>query len=71
MNIGTVPAYLVCRGGVQGSSDEWNPLLAPVPLLEGDTHHKEEEGWGGEGQGGEGERWGKGRRERGDGRAGT
>ena len=45
--------YLVCLGGgVEGSSVERGPLLALVPLLEGDTHHRGrgEEGRGGEGQ---------------------
>ena len=41
--------YLVCLGGgVEGSSVEWGPLLALVPVLEGDSHHR-----GGEGRGGE------------------
>ena len=44
--------YLVCLGGVWGRSEEQG-LLALVPLLEGDTHHREE----GHGRGGmEGER---------------
>ena len=39
--------YLVCLGGgVEGSSVERGALLALVPLLEGDTHHR------GEGRGG-------------------
>ena len=43
--------YLVCiGGGVWGGSDERGPLLALVPLLEGDTHQRGE-GGGGQGMG--------------------
>ena len=46
----TQHVYLACLGGgVEGRSVEWGPLLALVPLLEGDTHHR------GRGRGGEGE----------------
>ena len=47
----TQHVYLACLGGgVEGSFVEWGPLLALVPLLEGDTHHR------GEGRGGGGEK---------------
>ena len=39
---------------MEGRSVEWGPLLALVPLLEGDTHHRGMGGEGGEGRGGEG-----------------
>ena len=42
--------YLVCLGGgVEGSSVEWGPLLALVPFLKGNIHHRRGgEGWKGE-----------------------
>ena len=44
--------YLVCLGGgVEGSSVGWGLLLALVPLLKGDTHHKGGEGRGGKREG--------------------
>ena len=64
-NIILAVPYLVCLGGVWGRSVE-RGLLALVPLLEGDTHHREE------GRGGEGwrEEGGEGQRERGERREG-
>ena len=69
--------HLVCLGGgVWGRSVEWG-LLALVPLLEGDTHHRGRV-WKGRDGGrrregrdrGRGERGGKGKRSDGRGEAG-
>ena len=47
----TVPYLVHLGGGVEGSFVEWGLLLALVPILEGDTHHRGEgRGRAGEGQ---------------------
>ena len=50
----TAPYLVSLGGGVEGSSVEWGPLLALVPLLERDTHHSGGEGKEGEKRGREG-----------------